>query len=111
MNAVEFITELSGTAVVQIPSTVAAQLPKAGRARAIVLTDGALMEPSGVRRATSSSSAMMRRNTQSTTRCVDMFEEVFLCRFPFTAGDFSKIRPALVLFDLPDSAEAQFLSP
>lgn len=39
MNAVEFTTELSGTAVLQIPSEAAAQLPKTGRARVIVLTD------------------------------------------------------------------------
>jgi len=39
MNAVEFTTELSGLAVLQIPSEAAAQLPKAGRARVIVLTD------------------------------------------------------------------------
>ena len=39
MRAVEFTTELSGTAVLQIPSDAAAQLPKAGRARVIVLTD------------------------------------------------------------------------
>ncbi len=29
-----------------------------------------------------------------------MFGEVFLCEFPFTSGGTSKIRPALVLFDL-----------
>lgn len=39
MNAVEFITELRAAAVLTIPSEVAAQLPKAGRARVIVLTD------------------------------------------------------------------------
>ena len=39
MNAVEFTTELSGAAVLAIPSDVAAQLPKTGRARIIVLTD------------------------------------------------------------------------
>jgi hypothetical protein len=39
MNAVEFTTELSGAAVLQIPSVAAAQLPKAGKARVIVLTD------------------------------------------------------------------------
>jgi len=39
MNAVEFTTELSGGDVLQIPSAAAAQLPKAGRARVIVLTD------------------------------------------------------------------------
>ncbi|MEX2092526.1 MAG: type II toxin-antitoxin system PemK/MazF family toxin [Pirellulales bacterium] len=31
------------------------------------------------------------------------FADVFICRFPFTSGDVSKPRPALVLFDLgPD---------
>ena len=29
-----------------------------------------------------------------------MFGEVFIVRFPFTSGAFSKPRPALVLFDL-----------
>lgn len=39
MNAVEFTTELSGGAVLKIPSDAAARLPKAGRARVIVLTN------------------------------------------------------------------------
>ena len=39
MHAIEFTTELSGAAVLQIPSDAAARLPKAGRARVIVLTD------------------------------------------------------------------------
>lgn len=38
MNAVEFITELSGASVLAIPHEIAAQLPKSGRARIIVLT-------------------------------------------------------------------------
>lgn len=38
MNAVEFTTELSANGVLQIPSEAAAQLPKSGRARVIVLT-------------------------------------------------------------------------
>ena len=33
-----------------------------------------------------------------------MFGEVFLCRFPFTSGAISKVRPALVLFDLQNDA-------
>ncbi len=37
MNAIEFTTELSGSAVLQIPPEIAAQLPKAGKARIIVL--------------------------------------------------------------------------
>ena len=33
-----------------------------------------------------------------------MFGEVFICQFPFTSGTGSKVRPALVLFDLgPDA--------
>ena len=33
-----------------------------------------------------------------------MFGEVFLCQFPFASGTASKVRPALVLFDLgPDA--------
>ena len=39
MNAVEFTTELSGIAVLPIPQEIAAQLPKSGKARVIVLTD------------------------------------------------------------------------
>jgi hypothetical protein len=40
MNAVEFTTELKGEAVLKIPSEIAARLPKSGRARVIVLTNG-----------------------------------------------------------------------
>lgn len=39
MNAIEFTTELSGGAVLKIPSEAAAQLPKSGKARVIILTD------------------------------------------------------------------------
>ena len=39
MSAVEFTTELSGAAVLPIPREIAAQLPKSGKARIIVLTD------------------------------------------------------------------------
>jgi len=38
MKAVEFTTELGEHSVVSIPSEIAAQLPKAGRARVIILT-------------------------------------------------------------------------
>ena len=38
MKAVQFTTELSGATILHIPSEVAAQLPKAGRARVIVVT-------------------------------------------------------------------------
>ena len=40
MKAVEFTTELTGAATLQLPADVAAQLPKAGKARVIVMTDG-----------------------------------------------------------------------
>lgn len=33
-----------------------------------------------------------------------MFGEIFLCQFPFTSGTGSKVRPALVLFDLQQEA-------
>jgi mRNA interferase MazF len=33
-----------------------------------------------------------------------MFGEIFICQFPFTSGAVSKLRPALVLFDLQDDA-------
>ena len=39
MSAIEFTTELSGTAVLNIPREIAAQLPKSGKARVIVLMD------------------------------------------------------------------------
>jgi hypothetical protein len=39
MKAIEFTTELSGVATLQIPTDIAVQLPKAGKARVIVLTD------------------------------------------------------------------------
>ena len=39
MSAVEFTTELSGSGILQIPAAAAAQLPKTGKARVIVLTD------------------------------------------------------------------------
>jgi hypothetical protein len=29
-----------------------------------------------------------------------MFGEILICQFPFTSGVVSKVRPALVLFDL-----------
>ena len=41
MHAVEFTMELSGAAVLPIPREIAAQLPKSGKARVIVLTDEA----------------------------------------------------------------------
>src|ERR1051325_2072182 len=31
-----------------------------------------------------------------------MFGEIFICQFPFTSGASSKLRPALVLFNLKD---------
>jgi hypothetical protein len=40
MNAVEFTTELNGAAVLPIPREIAARLPRAGKARVIVLTAG-----------------------------------------------------------------------
>ena len=39
MNAVEFTTELSGAAILQIPTEAAAQLAKIGKVRVILLTD------------------------------------------------------------------------
>jgi hypothetical protein len=39
MNAVEFTTELTDSGLLRIPPDVAAQLPKVGRVRIIVLTD------------------------------------------------------------------------
>jgi hypothetical protein len=44
VNAVEFRTELSGAAVLPIPREIAAQLPKSGKARIIVLTEDATDE-------------------------------------------------------------------
>jgi hypothetical protein len=39
MNAVEFITELSGSSTLALPADVASKLPKTGRARVLVLTE------------------------------------------------------------------------
>jgi len=39
MPAIEFTTELSDSRMLSIPQKVAAQLPKTGRARVLVLTD------------------------------------------------------------------------
>ncbi len=39
MNAVEFVTDLSASPTLTIPATVAAHLPKSGRARVLLLTD------------------------------------------------------------------------
>jgi len=39
MNAIEFTTELSEKPVLTIPSEIAQQLPKAGKARVIVITN------------------------------------------------------------------------
>ena len=39
MNAVEFIAQLSGSPTLEIPSEVAARLPKSGRVRVLVLTE------------------------------------------------------------------------
>jgi hypothetical protein len=38
MQAVEFVTELSDQPVVTIPDGIAAQLPKSGQARVIIVT-------------------------------------------------------------------------
>ena len=40
MNAVEFTTELTESGLLRIPAAVAEKLPKSGKARIIVLTDG-----------------------------------------------------------------------
>ena len=39
MHAIEFTTELSDSPMLSIPKDVAAQLPKTGKVRIIVLTD------------------------------------------------------------------------
>ena len=57
MNAVEFITQLSGATVLQIPSEAAAQLPKTGNARVIVLTEEDADSEEAWLRAASSSDA------------------------------------------------------
>ena len=33
-----------------------------------------------------------------------MFGDIFICRFPFTSGVISKVRPVLILFDLGQDA-------
>lgn len=39
-----------------------------------------------------------------TTIIYNVFGEVYICQFPFTSGIASKIRPALVIFDLQQDA-------
>jgi len=45
MHALEFVTELKGAAVLDIPSDIAAHLPRAGKARVIVLTEEPTDDP------------------------------------------------------------------
>lgn len=40
----------------------------------------------------------------STNASADVFGDVYICQFPFTSGVGSKVRPALVLFDLQQDA-------
>lgn len=40
----------------------------------------------------------------STNASADVFGEVYICEFPFTSGAGSKVRPALILFDLQQDA-------
>ena len=40
----------------------------------------------------------------STSRLCDMFGEIIICKFPFSSGADSKVRPALILFDLQQDA-------
>jgi mRNA interferase MazF len=49
-------------------------------------------------------SVRIPRRILFTILCADMFGEVVLCEFPFTSGTSSKVRPALVLFDLEHDA-------
>lgn len=39
MNAIEFTTTLTNKAILEIPADIAARLPKAGKARVILVTD------------------------------------------------------------------------
>lgn len=39
-----------------------------------------------------------------TTHSAETFGDIFICQFPFTSGAASKVRPALVLFDLEQDA-------
>ena len=47
---------------------------------------------------------MTRRRTPSTNASADVFGDVYICQFPFTSGAGSKVRPALVLFDMKQDA-------
>src|SRR5208337_2594233 len=53
---------------------------------------------------TSSSCGTIRPRTPFTSHCAEMFGDVYICQFPFTSGASTKIRPALVLFDLDHDA-------
>ena len=52
----------------------------------------------------SSSSGTTRQRTPSTNASADVFGDVYICQFPFTSGVGTKVRPALVLFDLQQDA-------
>src|ERR1700722_19114470 len=62
------------------------------------------MTRNGAQPHTNNSSAKIRPKTLFTIPPDKMFGEVYICQFPFTSGVKSKIRPALVLFDLHQDA-------
>ena len=97
-NAVVFTTELTESGALRIPADVAAPLPETGRTRIIVLTD----DPGEDAEPMLSFFAKILTRTRSTIPCGDPFAEV--PHFPFTSGVSSKIRPALVVFDLDQDA-------
>ena len=59
---------------------------------------------SGVAGHISNSCEMTLPRTRSTILAVEHVRRDFLCEFPFTSGSASKVRPALVLFDLKEDA-------
>lgn len=58
--------------------------------------------PIGAVALTNSSFETTRPKILPTTASTEMFGEIILCQFPFTSGALSKIRPALILFELQE---------
>ena len=101
MHAVEFTAELSGSATLAIPPEIVTQLPSTGTVRVIVLPAAAIGAEAEWRAASYEQFLARRLPGGCHLRFPAlMFGEVFLCQFPFTSGAASKVRPALLLFDL-----------
>jgi len=105
MNAVEFTTELSGGSALTttelsggsaltIPIEIAAQLPKSGTARIIVLTVEDSDADDWRAGAYASFSAMIRRKTPSTRLAVDVRRDLHSLPRVLSAADLAAVRSA-----------------